>query len=149
MIAEQGIYPDAVAAIVDQLVKGNRVTAERAVADISYIRQDVPGGALPRPLKVRVFRRDCWTCRYCGGRTIFYPVMALLASPSTSRPGTGWPTPIHCCRKSLGSQLTRPTRRGSERSARNVRPSPRTRTMSSPSKSSAADPATRPERHER
>jgi HNH endonuclease len=27
---------------------------------------------------VRVYRRDHWTCRYCGKQTIFYPVMPLL-----------------------------------------------------------------------
>lgn len=34
--------------------------------------------AIPRPLMVSVFRRDCWTCRYSGRPTVFYPVMPLL-----------------------------------------------------------------------
>jgi len=29
-------------------------------------------------VQIEVFRRDGWTCRYCGGQTIFTPAMALL-----------------------------------------------------------------------
>jgi hypothetical protein len=49
------------------------------MADIAYARREVSKRpAIPRPAMIRVFRRDCWTCRYCGKRTIFYPVMPLL-----------------------------------------------------------------------
>ena len=72
-------YPEVIAAIVARLVSGDRTGAERGMEDIAYARRTVSKRpAIPPPLKVRVFRRDCWTCRYCGRRTIFYPVMPLL-----------------------------------------------------------------------
>lgn len=49
------------------------------MAGIAYPRRAVSKRpTIPPRLKVRVYRRDCWTCRYCGRRTIFYPVMPLL-----------------------------------------------------------------------
>lgn len=49
------------------------------MADIAYARRTISRRpAIPRPLMIHVFRRDCWACRCCGRRTIFYPVMPLL-----------------------------------------------------------------------
>jgi hypothetical protein len=78
LMAEQD-HPTALAAIVGQLVRGNQAGAERDMAGITYARRTISRRpVVPRPLMISVFRRDCWTCRYCGTRTIFYPVMPLL-----------------------------------------------------------------------
>lgn len=72
-------YPEVIAAVVARLVSGDRAGAECSMAEIAYARRTITKRpAIPPPLKIRVFRRDCWTCRYCGRRTIFYPVMPLL-----------------------------------------------------------------------
>jgi len=34
--------------------------------------------ALPKALKLRIFRRDCWLCRWCAKPVIFAPAMKLL-----------------------------------------------------------------------
>ena len=79
LIPDRDDYPEVIAAIVERLVNGDRVGAERSMAEIAYARRTVDRRpAIPPSLKVRVFRRDCWTCRYCGRRAIFYPVMPLL-----------------------------------------------------------------------
>jgi 5-methylcytosine-specific restriction endonuclease McrA len=70
-----GVIADAVA----QLVAHDRAGAERHMTEIAYARVSVTKRpSIPRTLMVRVYRRDRWTCRYCGQRTIFYPVMPLL-----------------------------------------------------------------------
>lgn len=69
------IIADAVA----RLVASDRAGAERHMTEIAYERVPVAKRrSIPRALAVSVYRRDCWTCRYCGQRTIFYPVMPLL-----------------------------------------------------------------------
>jgi HNH endonuclease len=79
LMPDRDDYPEVIAAIVGQLVSGDRGSAERGMAAIAYARRTMSRRpAIPRPLMIRVFRRDCWTCRYCGRRTIFYPVMPLL-----------------------------------------------------------------------
>lgn len=81
MIRPQDNYADDIAAIVAQLVSGDRAAAAVRIADISYAKQDVvKRPSIPLSIQVRVFRRDCWTCRYCGGRTIFMQVMKLLGA---------------------------------------------------------------------
>lgn len=79
LMPDRDDYPEVIAVIVTQLVSGDREGAERLVAEIAYPRRTISRRpAIPRPLMVSVFRRDCWTCRYCGRRTVFYPVMSLL-----------------------------------------------------------------------
>ena len=93
-------YAEVIAPIVALLATGDRAGAERSMADIAYARRTISKRpAIPRPLMIQVFRRDCWTCRYCGQRVIFYPMMPLLGSSSpsaslTTRTGRrGRPTP--------------------------------------------------------
>lgn len=79
LMPDRDDYPEVIAAIVAQLVSGDRPGAERGMAEIAYARRTVSRRpAIPPPLKIQVFCRDRWTCRYCGRRTIFYPVMHLL-----------------------------------------------------------------------
>jgi 5-methylcytosine-specific restriction endonuclease McrA len=79
LMPEQDNYPQIIAQIVAQLVSDHRKGADRSMADIAYARRMVKRRpSIPRPLMIRVYRRDHWTCRYCGEPTIFYPVMPLL-----------------------------------------------------------------------
>ena len=39
-----------------------------------------PRGSLSPRLQVAVFRRDKFTCRYCGQRTLFVPVLRVLSA---------------------------------------------------------------------
>jgi len=51
LMAEQEDYPAAIAAIVGQLVRGNRAGAERDMAGIAYARRTISRRpAIPRPL---------------------------------------------------------------------------------------------------
>lgn len=79
LMLQQEDYPQVIAEIVARLVSGDRTGADRRMADIAYAKRAIGRRpSISRLLMIRVFRRDCWTCRYCGRRTIFYPVMPLL-----------------------------------------------------------------------
>jgi 5-methylcytosine-specific restriction endonuclease McrA len=68
------IIADAIA-----LLAHDRAGAEEQMTEIAYPRAQVTKRpSIPRSVMVKVYQRDCWTCRYCGLRTIFYPVMPLL-----------------------------------------------------------------------
>lgn len=72
-------YAQVLADVVARLVIDDRAGAERHMTQIAYARAPVSKRPpMPRPLLVMVYRRDGWTCRYCGQPTIFYPVMPLL-----------------------------------------------------------------------
>lgn len=81
LMPDHDSYPDLLAEIVTRLMSGDKTGADCRMASIAYARQ-VAGKrrSMPRDLMVRLYRRDHWTCRYCGKRTIFYPVMPLLGS---------------------------------------------------------------------
>ncbi|MDQ2959802.1 MAG: HNH endonuclease [Candidatus Dormibacteraeota bacterium] len=81
MIPQDDEYRDALAAVLRALIEGGPDAARRALQPIAYPRHDVPSRpAMPCSVMLAVFWRDHWTCRYCGGRTIFTPVMALLGT---------------------------------------------------------------------
>ena len=64
---DQDNYPKVIAEIVALLVSGDRTGADRRVADIAYARRTISRRpTIPRPLAIRIYRRDHWTCRYCG-----------------------------------------------------------------------------------
>lgn len=74
-------YAQIIADVAASLLADDQLGAERQLSEIAYER--VPATkrrSVPRALIVRVYRRDCWTCRYCGQQTIFYPVMPLLGN---------------------------------------------------------------------
>jgi len=72
-------YLEILPEIVAQLLSGDCAGAQRDMANIAYTRREVSKRPAIKPsLKIQVFRRDCWTCRYCGQQTILYPVMPLL-----------------------------------------------------------------------
>lgn len=78
--------------------------ARTALDPIAYPRHEMPARpVMRRALMLTVFQRDRWTCRYCGGRTIFTPVMALLGTmfpdvpfPSKLQRGGAHPSVISC-----------------------------------------------------
>ena len=62
-------------------VAGNR--DDEATSIIDQLRADLPRGAsdpsVPPMMQVSVWRRDRFTCRYCGGRTIPPPVLRAIS----------------------------------------------------------------------
>jgi hypothetical protein len=62
---------DAVAATLDEIgVSGTGIDRRPGVS---------------REMAVQIFRRDCWTCRYCGAKTVPIPVLMLLSSLYSER----------------------------------------------------------------
>ncbi len=67
LMPDRDDYPEVIAAIVAQLVSADRAGAERSMAKIAYARRSISRRpAIPPPLKIRMFRRDCWICRYAA-----------------------------------------------------------------------------------
>jgi len=76
-------FSAAYASVVKNLLTGDMDVAAQtlsavpnwqAPADSQYIPRNVP-----MPMQVTVFRRDHFTCRYCGRRTVLPPVLRLLS----------------------------------------------------------------------
>lgn len=73
--------------IVDHLSQAvaEMLTGSRANADSILCEVSVPGPGrsprkgVPQTTQLRVFRRDSFTCRYCGQRTVFLPTVRLLS----------------------------------------------------------------------
>lgn len=71
---------EAVKALAEASVTASPQGVEEALAAVEYrvmeieARRGVPFGDM-----VAVFVRDCWTCRYCGSRTIAPPVLRALS----------------------------------------------------------------------
>ncbi len=81
VISQDDEYPDVLEAVLRALVDAGPEAARVALQPIAYPPHDVlPRPAMPRSVMLAIFWRDHWTCRYCGGRTIFTPVMALLGT---------------------------------------------------------------------
>lgn len=71
---------EAVKALVDGSVAANPSAVEAALAALEHRIVDIePRRGVPFAETVAVFQRDCWTCRYCGGRTIAPPVLRVLS----------------------------------------------------------------------
>lgn len=72
---------EAVKALTEASVAANAADVERALVKIEHGIVDIePRRAVPFADTVAVFQRDCWTCRYCGGKTIAPPVLRTLSS---------------------------------------------------------------------
>ena len=59
--------------------------AEAAASTLDEIGVSIPEGVERRPgvplaAAIEIFERDCWTCRYCGTKTIPVPVLLVLSS---------------------------------------------------------------------
>lgn len=71
---------EAVNALVDGSVATNPSAVEEALSAIEHRIVDVePRRGVSFAEMVAVFRRDCWTCRYCGSHTIAPPVLRVLS----------------------------------------------------------------------
>ena len=72
---------DSLAAAVKALLRGDDAAGRRALTPVAW-RPEALAAARPAPrrLQIEVFRRDNFTCRYCGRRTLFPPVLPLLSA---------------------------------------------------------------------
>lgn len=70
------------AGVVELVIRGERTEAARKLQLIpgSFVPLAQGRSAIPLDLQVSVFRRDGFTCRYCGRRTVFCPLLRLIAS---------------------------------------------------------------------
>ena len=72
---------NAVKALAEASLEANASAVEEALSTIEQRIVDIePRRGVPFAESVAVFRRDCWTCRYCGGQTIAPPVLRVLSS---------------------------------------------------------------------
>lgn len=72
-------YPDVLAKVIDAVIDDGVVAGHDALAPIAYERRQVakrPG--LTRTIQGAIYRRDRFTCRYCGGLLIPTPIMELI-----------------------------------------------------------------------
>lgn len=72
---------EAVAALAEASAAGDPAGAEAALVAVEHRALDLgQRRSVPFRQIVALFQRDCWTCRYCGGRTIAPPVLRVLSS---------------------------------------------------------------------
>jgi len=70
-----------VSELVEASLAGRQAAVAATLDEIGISRAGLdrrPG--VSRELAVEVFRRDCWTCRYCGAKTVPIPVLLVLSS---------------------------------------------------------------------
>ena len=71
----------AVGELLSATVSGHQQRARDILRRISHPVAEIEARAnVPLATAVRVYRRDSWTCRYCGARTIPIPVLRVLSS---------------------------------------------------------------------
>jgi len=71
----------ALTALVEAQLAGRDDEVAAVLARIGQPVADVARRAgVPLSSAVAVYRRDCWTCRYCGMRTIPIPVLRVLSA---------------------------------------------------------------------
>ena len=71
---------EAVAALVDASLASDPSSVETALAAIEQRVVDIePRRGVPLATAASVFKRDCWTCRYCAGTTIAPPLLRVLS----------------------------------------------------------------------
>ncbi len=71
---------EAVAELLDASLRGQPAAVEAALDEVEHRVVDIePRRGVPLPTAAAVFGRDCWTCRYCAGRTIAPPVLRVLS----------------------------------------------------------------------
>lgn len=74
-------YPDRFARVVESLLLGAYGDAEERLVQIAVPPALVgpARGSIPLRGQFAVFSRDQFTCRYCGRRTLFVPVLRLVS----------------------------------------------------------------------
>lgn len=79
MIPQDDAYPEVLENALRSLLTDGPAAGRDALAGIAYPPHDVPRRvSVGKPLAARIYTRDHFTCRYCGGRVILTAVMELL-----------------------------------------------------------------------
>lgn len=79
MRSEADEYPEYIERAIQALLSGGVDAGAAALEPIAYPPQVLPRRrSLSRAQMVRIFRRDSFLCRYCGGKTVITSVMELL-----------------------------------------------------------------------
>ena len=82
----------AVQVLVEASVAANPAAVEDALSAVEFRVVDIERRrGVPLPAMIAAFQRDCWTCRYCGGKTIAPPVLRVLSSLCAARAGCSLP----------------------------------------------------------
>jgi hypothetical protein len=73
-------YPDVLARVIDAVIEEGVAAGREVVVPIGYEVRAIPKRpSLSRAVLGRVYQRDRFTCRYCGGQLIPTPIMVLIA----------------------------------------------------------------------
>jgi 5-methylcytosine-specific restriction endonuclease McrA len=74
-------FPSQLSAVAEAMLTSGPDAARRALLPIAMKRIEVrKRPTLPPAVVARIFRRDSFTCRYCGGATIPPPVLRVVSS---------------------------------------------------------------------
>ncbi|MHB8719249.1 MAG: HNH endonuclease [Candidatus Dormibacteria bacterium] len=80
MIPQDDNYPETIDGAIRALLGGGLEAGREALTEIAYPVRDLPRHlAVPRGMAARLYLRDRFTCRYCGGRVILTAIMELLS----------------------------------------------------------------------
>lgn len=72
-------YPQVLAEVIMAMLTDGVEAGAKALAQIAYPRRSIPKRpTLSRAVQGRVFRRDHFACRYCGGWLMPAPLMELI-----------------------------------------------------------------------
>jgi len=71
---------DTLSELVAVTLSDNAAGVASILATVGQRRIEVERRRSPTTqARVAIHRRDCWTCRYCGGRTVAPPVLRFLS----------------------------------------------------------------------
>jgi 5-methylcytosine-specific restriction endonuclease McrA len=71
----------AVGELAEATLGENPTVASKVLAQIAHrVAEIEPRTSVPLATTIAVYRRDSWTCRYCGERTIPIPVLRTLSA---------------------------------------------------------------------
>lgn len=71
-------YPEQIENLIRELLKGEQRPA--ILDELAYPKRDMPPRPpIPQSTAAKVYNRDRYMCRYCGGKTILTPIMQLIA----------------------------------------------------------------------
>lgn len=73
-------YPQVLTGVIDAVIAEGVDAGREALAPIASPRREIPKRpTLGRVIQGAIFRRDHFSCRYCGARLIPTPIMQLVA----------------------------------------------------------------------
>ena len=68
--------------VVELILRGDSIQARESLHEIPSLFPPVSGAvrtSIPRTVQLKVFKRDSYSCQFCGKLTIFVPVLRLLS----------------------------------------------------------------------